>query len=299
MALLADGWHMGTHAFALGISLIAYILARKNAENLRFTFGTWKMEILGAYSSALVLGLVAILMVYTSIERLIHPLSIHYNEALFVAVIGLVVNLVCASILNIGHSSHSHDHSYDHSYDHSLHDHSYDHSSHDHPHDHDHSHPAHDDLNLKSAYMHVIADALTSVFAIIALFGAKYLMLTWLDPLMGIVGALLISRWAALLLKDSAGILLDHEAESPLSNEIRALIESDGDTRISDLHLWKVADNKYACIVALVTAKNYSIDDYRKRLENIPELAHITIEINQCMNANCNSPNIPNTGSSR
>ena len=264
MALFADGWHMGTHAFALGLSLIAYILARKQSQNQRFTFGTWKMEILGAYSSALVLGLVAILMIYTSVERFIHPLSIHYNEALFVAVIGLAVNLICATILNMGHHSHSHDHSHDH-------------SSH-------HSHPAHDDLNLKSAYMHVIADALTSVFAIVAILGAKYLMLTWLDPLMGIVGALLISRWAALLLKDSAGILLDHETRSPLSNEIRSQIESDGDTRISDLHLWKVADNKFACIVALVTAKKYSIDDYRKRLENIPELAHMTIEINECLN---------------
>ena len=121
MALFADGWHMGTHAFALGLSLIAYILARKHAQNLRFTFGTWKMEILGAYSSALVLGLVAILMVYTSVERLIHPLSIHYNEALFVAIIGLVVNLVCATILNIGQSSHSHDHSHDHPQDHTAH----------------------------------------------------------------------------------------------------------------------------------------------------------------------------------
>ena len=144
--------------------------------------------------------------------------------------------------------------------------------------------------------MHVIADAFTSVFAIVALLGAKYLMFNWLDPLMGIVGALLISRWAALLLKDSAGILLDHAAESPLSIEIREHIESDGDTRISDLHLWKVADNKYACIVALVTSKKYSIDDYRKRLENIPELAHITIEINACINENCSSPNISKIG---
>jgi len=276
MALFADGWHMGTHAFALGLSLIAYILARKHAQNLRFTFGTWKMEILGAYSSALVLAIVAILMVYTSVERLIHPLAIHYNEALWVAIIGLVVNLICATILNMGHHSHSHshDHSHDHSDDHSL---GHDHSAY-------HSHPAHDDLNLKSAYMHVIADALTSVFAIIAILGAKYFMLNWLDPLMGIVGALLIARWAALLLKDSAGILLDHETESPLLNEIREMIESDGDTRISDLHVWRVADNKYACIVALVTAKKYSTDDYRKRLENIHELAHITIEINECLN---------------
>jgi cation diffusion facilitator family transporter len=264
MALLADGWHMGTHAFALGLSLVAYTLARKHAENLRFTFGTWKIEILGAYSSALVLGMVAVIMVYTSVERLLHPLSIHYNEALFVAIVGLAVNVVSAMILNIGQKSHSHDpHHHNNDTDH-------------------HSHHSHDDLNLKSAYLHVIADALTSVFAIVAIMGAKYLSYTWLDPLMGIVGAVLISRWAVLLLKDSGRILLDHEIESPLSMEIREHIESDGDTRISDLHVWKVADNKYACIVALVTAKNFSTDDYRKRLEDIHELAHITIEINEC-----------------
>jgi cation diffusion facilitator family transporter len=264
MALLADGWHMGTHAFALGLSLVAYMLARKHAENLRFTFGTWKIEILGAYSSALVLGMVAVIMVYTSVERLLHPLSIHYNEALFVAIVGLAVNVASAMILNIGQKSHSHD-----------------------PHHHNgdtdhHSHHSHDDLNLKSAYLHVIADALTSVFAIVAIMGAKYLSYTWLDPLMGIVGAVLISRWAVLLLKDSGRILLDHEIESPLSKEIKEHIESDGDTRISDLHVWKVADNKYACIIALVTAKKYSTDEYRKRLEDIHELAHITIEINEC-----------------
>jgi cation diffusion facilitator family transporter len=263
MALLADGWHMGTHAFALGLSLVAYILARKHAENRRFTFGTWKIEILGAYSSALVLGTVAVIMAYTSVERFLHPLSIHYNEALVVAVIGLVVNVVCAIILNIGRKPHSHD----------LH--PGDTAGH-------HSHHSQEDLNLKSAYLHVIADALTSVFALGAIVGAKYLAFTWLDPLMGIVGAVLISRWAALLLKASGRILLDHEIESPLSLEIREHIESDGDTRICDLHVWKVADSKYACIIALVTGKKHSPEDYKKRLEDVHELAHVTIEINEC-----------------
>lgn len=264
MALLADGWHMGTHALALGLSLIAYILARKHADNLRFTFGTWKIEILGAYSSALILGMVAVIMVYTSVGRLMHPLSIHYNEALFVATIGLIVNVVCATILNIRQNPHSHD----------IHD-----------HNDDTAHHSHDDLNLKSAYVHVIADALTSVFAIIAILGAKYLALRWLDPLMGIVGAILIARWAVLLLRDSGRILLDHETGSTLSAEIREHIESDGDSRICDLHLWKVADNKYACIIALVTGKSYSIDDYKRRLEHVHELAHVTIEINECVKA--------------
>jgi cation diffusion facilitator family transporter len=269
MALLADGWHMGTHAFALGMSLMAYILARKYAANAHFSFGTWKIEILGAYSSALVLGMVAIMMVYTSAERLLHPLAIHYDQALLVAVIGLVVNVVCAMILNAGPKSHQDE----------VH----------HHHNHNdaaapHTHHTHDDLNLKSAYVHVIADALTSVFAIVALLGAKYLAFNWLDPLMGIVGAVLISKWAVSLLMDSGRILLDHEKESPLSTEIREHIESDGDTRISDLHLWKVADNKYACIISLVTAKNFSIEYYRERLKDVHELAHITLEINACVN---------------
>lgn len=261
MALLADGWHMGTHACALTISLVAYMLARKHTENLRFTFGTWKIEILGAYSSALVLGMVAVIMIYSSIERLMHPLSIRYNEALIVAVAGLIVNVVSAMILNTGRASHSHDH----------HHHADDTASH-----------SHDDLNLKSAYLHVVADALTSVFAIVAIMGAKYLQLNWLDPLMGIVGAALITRWAVLLLKDSGGILLDHESGSTLSSEIREHIESDGDTRISDLHLWKVADGKYACILAVVTNGSYPVEEYKKRLADVHELVHVTVEVNGC-----------------
>ena len=266
MALLADGWHMGTHAFALGISLFAYIAARKHANNMRFTFGTWKIEILGAYSSAIVLGIVALVMVYTSIERLIHPLSIHYNEALLVAVIGLCVNITSALILNVKQSPHDHEH----------HHHHHDHSGHAH-----HHHHSHDDLNLKSAYLHVIADALTSLFAIFALIGAKYFSLNWLDPAMGIIGAALISRWAFLLLKDSGRILLDYDTAPPLSNEIREQIESDGESSIADLHLWKVADDKYACIIALVSNGRYTIADYKKRMESIHELAHVTIEINE------------------
>jgi cation diffusion facilitator family transporter len=266
MALFADGIHMGTHAFALGIALVAYMLARWHASNENFNFGTWKIEILGAYSSALVLGIVAIMMIYTSIERLIHPLVILYDQALLVASLGLLVNLVCAIILNSGLHSAAH-------------------------HltlvtgdvrDHKSATAVHDDLNLKSAYLHVIADALTSIFAIIAILGAKYLAFNRLDPIMGIVGAILIIRWAALLLNDSARILLDYK--SPLSAEIRKQIESDGDSQISDLHVWKIADNNYACIISVVTGKNYLIEDYKKRLKNIPELVHITIEKNDFSN---------------
>jgi cation diffusion facilitator family transporter len=258
MALLADGWHMGTHAFALGISVISYAVARKQSENARFTFGTWKIEILGAYSSALFLGFIAVVMVYTSVERLMHPLKIVYDEAIIVAIIGLVVNLVCIIILHKGASSHMHEH-----------------------HGHD-GHHSHDDLNFSSAYIHVVADSMTSVFAIFALVGAKYYAFNWLDPVMGMVGAFLIARWAAILIKDSASILLDHETVSPLSSEIKELIESDGDSKVCDLHLLQVADDKFAGIISVVTSKKYSIEHYKKRLEKVHGLTHITVEINEC-----------------
>jgi len=264
MALLADGWHMGTHAFALGISLIAYIAARKYAKDETFTFGTWKIEILGAYTSAVVLGIVGLIMIFSSVERIINPLNIYYNQALFVAVLGLLVNLVCAIILNS--SGHAHEHAHHH---HGEDKHS--HSNHD-----------HEDLNLKSAYLHVVADAVTSVLAIIALLGAKYFNFIWLDPFIGIVGACLIMRWSFLLLKETGGILLEREINNPIADEIKTEIESDGDSKICDMHIWKVAQNKYACIVSLVTARNYSIEAYKARLNKIHELAHVTIEVNEC-----------------
>jgi cation diffusion facilitator family transporter len=263
MALLADGWHMGTHAFALGVSLIAYIAARKYAKDETFTFGTWKIEILGAYTSAIVLGIVGVIMIFSSIERIISPLNIHYNQALFVAVLGLLVNLVCAVILNSG--GHSHEHEHHHGED--------EHSHHQHN---------HEDLNLKSAYLHVVADALTSILAIAALLGAKYFEFVWLDPFIGIVGAGLIIRWSFLLLRDTGGILLERELDNPIVDEIKNEIECDGDSKISDLHLWKVAQNKYACMLSLVTSRNYSIEEYKARLNKVHELAHVTIEVNEC-----------------
>ena len=264
MALLADGWHMGTHAFALGISLIAYITARKYAKDETFTFGTWKIEILGAYTSAIVLGIVGVIMIFSSIERIINPLNIYYNQALLVAILGLLVNLVCAIILNSGGHAYEHEH-----YHHEEHEHSY----------HKHNH---EDLNLKSAYLHVVADALTSVLAIAALLGAKYFNFNMLDPFMGIVGALLIIRWSFSLLKDTGGILLEREMDAPIVNEIKSEIESDGDSKISDLHIWKVAQNKYACIVSVVTGRNYRLEEYKQRLAPLPELVHVTIEMNLC-----------------
>jgi cation diffusion facilitator family transporter len=264
MALLADGWHMGTHAFALGISLAAYILARKYAQDETFTFGTWKIEILGGYTSAIVLSIVALAMIFSSVERILQPLSIHYNQALFVAILGLLVNLACAFILNSGGHAHEHEHHHRGGDEHAPHEHH------------------HEDLNLKAAYLHVVADALTSILAIAALLGAKYFNLIWLDPFMGIVGAGLILRWSFILLKGTGNILLEREMNGEIADEIKKEIESDGDSKICDLHLWKVAQNKYACILSVVTEKKFSIEDYKARLAGVHELAHLTIEVNDC-----------------
>ena len=262
MALLADGWHMGTHAFALGISLLAYVLARKYAADRRFTFGTWKIEILGAYSSAIVLGLVGAVMVATAVGRFFRPLEIHFSQAITVALAGLGVNLLSAAILNFSGrerrpaaSDHEHDHG-----------------------------PGHwrRDLNLRSAYLHVLADAVTSILAIAALLGARRFHLNWLDPAAGILGAFLIMRWSVALLRDTSGILLEREMDSPLVEAIRSRMEEDGQTRVSDMHLWKVAQDKYACIVSLVTSRDCPLLEFKARLQDFSELVHVTIELNPC-----------------
>ncbi len=260
MALLADGFHMGTHAFALGISLLAYVVARKHALDKRYTFGTWKIEILGAYTSAIILGLVGAVMIVTSAKRFFRPLVIHYDQAIIIAVAGLAVNLLSAAILNFkgraqGHGGHNHEHGRAH---------------------------WREDLNLKSAYLHVLADAFTSVLAIAALLAAKNFGWNLLDPAAGILGAILILKWSVSLLRETSGILLEREMDSPLVEAIRAKMEEDGETRVSDMHLWKVGQDKYACIVSLVTAKNCPLADYKARLQGFRELVHITVELNPC-----------------
>jgi len=250
----------GPHAFALGISLLAYVLARKYAHDRRFTFGTWKIEILGAYSSAIVLGLVGAAMVLTALNRFFKPLAIHYDQAIIMALIGLAVNLLSAAILN-------------------FHGRQPEHGGHDHGHGQENWRR---DLNLKSAYLHVLADVFTSVLAIAALLGAKYFGLGWLDPAAGILGAIVILKWAVSLLRETAGILLEREMDLPLVEAIRAKMEEDGDTRVSDMHLWKVAQDKYACIISLVSAKDCPLSDYKARLESFGELVHVTIELNPC-----------------
>lgn len=257
MALLADGWHMSSHALALGLSVLAYGAARRFAHDTRFAFGTWKIEVLGGYTSALLLVLVAALMLYQSVERLIAPTPIHYNQAIGIAVVGLMVNLACAWLLKGGHS---HDH---------------------HEHHDDKSHGHHHDLNLRSAYLHVIADAATSVLAILALTGGKYLGASWLDPVMGIVGAALVAIWAYGLLRDTGRVLLDAEMDAPVVAEIREVIAASPiDAEISDLHVWRVGKGKYACILSLVTSNSIGAEYFKKQLRIHGELVHISVELN-------------------
>ncbi|GAA0720260.1 CDF family Co(II)/Ni(II) efflux transporter DmeF [Dokdonella soli] len=259
MALLADGWHMSSHALALGLSAGAYALARKLAGDRRFAFGTWKIEVLGGYSSALLLGVVAALMLFQSVERLFSPSAIHYDEAIIIAIIGLAVNVLCAWLLKDGHHGHEHAHG----------------------HDHDHAHHHHD-INLRSAYLHVIADAATSVLAIGALVGGKFLGAAWLDPAMGIVGAGLVANWAYGLLRQSGRILLDAEMDSPVVQEIRDVVAQDFPTAaISDLHVWRVGKGRYACILALVDTTPIAADAVRRSLAVHEEIAHVSVEVAQ------------------
>ncbi len=273
MALLADGWHMGTHMLALGISLLAYALARRYMRDSHFTFGSWKIEILGSYTSALLLGVVGISMCFVSIERIIQPVHIQYNQALIVAMIGLFVNLASALILSRGssdeHGHHHHEHGHTHPHD---------------RHDGHRRHPAaphhHRDLNMRAAYIHVVTDALTSILAIAALAAAKYFSWNFFDPIAGILGAALILRWAGGLLKASGGILLDREDGSPLVTSIRQAIESDGVSKISDLHVWQIARSRYACIIVLVTKKDgFTIADFKERLRKMEEIVHVSVEL--------------------
>ena len=274
MALLADGWHMSSHALALGLSVVAYRAARHFARDHRFSFGTWKIEVLGGFSSALLLVGVAGLMLFESVARLLDPSPIHYQQAIGIATVGLLVNLACAWLLkdDQGHH-HGHAHHHDH-HDHHDHHHGHDHDVHPH-------HHSHQDLNLRAAYLHVLADAATSVLAIIALVGGMLWGADWLDPLMGIVGAVLVAVWARGLLRDTGRVLLDAEMDAPLVAEIREVIAELPDAEIRDLHVWRVGQVQYAAVLSLRMAVPIPAQAIRERLAIHEELVHLTIEIAQ------------------
>lgn len=274
MALLADGWHMSSHALAIGLSAFAYSAARRYARDPRFAFGTWKIEVLAGYTSAIFLVGIAAMMVVGSVERLLSPQPIHYQQAMIVAAIGLAVNVLCAFILGGAHDHHGHHHHHGHG-DH--------HDDHDHGHHHGHHHH---DLNLKSAYVHVITDAATSLLAIIALAGGWLYGWGWLDPAMGIVGAVLVATWAKNLVTETGKVLLDREMDHPVVDEIREVVETGpekGDTRIVDLHVWRVGKQSYSCAISVVTHdKTLSPQKVRECLAVHEEIVHATIEINHC-----------------
>ena len=254
MALLADGFHMATHAGALAVAAAAYAFARRHAADRRFTFGTGKVGDLSGFASALVLALVALGIAFESVGRLFDPSPVAFGEATLVAILGLVVNVASVFLMSGGHS-HSHDH--------------------DPHHDHGHHHDAHHDNNLRSAFAHVLADALTSVLAIVALVAGRYLGWVWLDPVMGIVGGAVIAVWAWNLLRDTAAVLLD-TSDPYLEAEVREQVEGPGDAHITDLHIWRIGPGAHAAIVSVAgTADREAI---RERLVPVHELAHVTIE---------------------
>jgi cation diffusion facilitator family transporter len=260
MALLADGWHMGTHAAALSITVFAYIYARRHADNPRYSFSTGKVGVLGGFASAVVLGVIALLMGGESLKRLFSPVSIQFNEAIGVAIVGLLVNLVCAYLL---HAKHGHDH------------------------DHHHHGNHHHDHNLQAAYLHVLADALTSFLAIFALLTGKHFGWVWMDPSMGLVGAVVITRWSYGLLRDTSRILLDKEATPELTAKIRSTIEADADNLVADLHIWQVSPQNLSIILTVVTHFPKAPDHYKSLLKDLVGDAHITIEVQECAGEPC------------
>jgi cation diffusion facilitator family transporter len=265
MALLADGWHMSTHAAAIGIAAFAYRYARRHARDPRFAFGTGKLGELAAFTSAVVLAMIALGIGYESLVRLAHPVPIAYGEAIAIAVLGLAINLICAWLLREDHSHH-HNH----------------HCHHDHHDDHDHhGNRHHRDNNLRAAYIHVMADAATSVLAIAGLFTARAFNWVWIDPVVGFVGACVIASWAYKLIRDAGTVLIDVVPDHGIERNIRQLMEVDGD-RVSDLHLWQIGPGHHAAIVSVVTDRVQSVAVYKERVAALRTLSHITIEVAAC-----------------
>lgn len=260
MALLADGIHMATHAGALTVAAIAYSYAKRHKDNSQFSFGTGKVGDLAGFASALVLAIFAIGIAVESVSRLLQPVQVAFGNAAIVAVLGLIVNIVSALLLSGGHHNHTHGH-----------------EGHD---DHGGHHHHGEDNNLRSAYMHVLADALTSVLAIAALLAGRYLGLGWMDPVMGIVGALVIARWSWTLMRDTAVVLLD-KTDAALATKVRNAIEKPGDVAVVDLHVWRVGPEAHAGIVSVEKRASYVSTDLRMRLKHLPALRHLTLEIHE------------------
>ena len=257
MALVADGWHMSTHAAALTIAALAYRFARSHAHDVRFSFGTGKLGELAGFSSAIILAMIALFIGYESVVRLFEPVTIGFSEALPIAVIGLLVNLASAVLLRDGSHHHGHDH---------------DHSNH---------HGHHHDSNLRAAYVHVLADALTSVLAIVALLAGKFYGLTWMDPAMGIVGAIVIASWSWSLILSTGAVLLDTVPNQNVVTEIRQRLEVDGD-KVADLHIWRLGPGHTGVIAAIVSDNPQPPDVYKQRLAAVTNLSHITVEVQPC-----------------
>lgn len=279
MALVADGWHMSTHAGAMLIAVLAYRFARRHAGNPRFSFGTGKFGDLAGFASAVLLALIALLIGWESLVRLTQPIHIDFNQAIAVAVVGLVVNLVCAWLLKDDHAHHGHHHGHHH-----------DHAHH-HSHDDHHAPGKGRDNNLRAAYLHVLADALTSVLAIVALLVGRGYGWTWADPAMGVVGALVIVRWSWGLIRDSGSVLLDATTESrQVQQEIQEVLEPTGD-QITDLHVWQVGPGHFAAIVSLIAREPQESEDYKALLAPIHELSHVTVEVQRAANFSYNALN--------
>lgn len=255
IALLADGLHMASHAAALTINAFAYIYARQQAHNNNFSFGTGKVNALGGFTGAVLLAIFALIMVWESIDRLLNPVEIAFNQAIFVAILGLIVNGISVFILGENHE-HTHEHD-----------------------DHDDEEDHHHDHNLRAAYLHVLADTLTSVLAIFALLAGKYFGLNWMDPLMGIIGAILVSRWSLGLIRTTSEVLLDKQGSATLQNKIKLLLEKEADTKVTDLHLWSIGPNLNSVIVSLHSNSPQSPAYYKEQLSEF-EIAHLSIEIN-------------------
>jgi cation diffusion facilitator family transporter len=271
MALLADGWHMATHAGALGLAGLAYRYAARHARNSHFSFGTGKLGDLAAFTNAIVLALIAAFIVYESIRRLLTPEPINYDDALAVAAVGLLINLGCAALLHerAGGTAAGHDHGM------ARHD-------HDHGHAHEASHGySHRDHNLHGAYLHVIADAATSVLAIAGLLAGRLWGWAWMDATVGLIGAAVIGRWSLGLMKSSGAVLLDAVPDRGLEQRIRSRLESDAD-RVTDLHLWRLGPGHYAAMASLVSTAPQTPAQYKARLEDLPSLSHVTVEVEPC-----------------